>query len=77
MMFYTKTPPKVINKNDDIQPWNADQSNIINLLIESAEPHPHRPKKVTFNEAAQEKVRPYRLLKDGHSYNFYTNLRKY
>jgi hypothetical protein len=39
-MFYTKSTLKGQHKEEDIQPWNAEESNMLNLIIESAEIHP-------------------------------------
>jgi hypothetical protein len=38
-MFYTKSPSKTPRKEEEIQPWNAEESNMLNLIIESAEVH--------------------------------------
>lgn len=45
-MFYTKSTPKGKHKEEDIQPWNAEESNMLNLIIESADIHPKLTKNI-------------------------------
>ncbi len=45
-MFYTKSIPKGKHKEEDIQPWNAEESNMLNLIIESADIHPKLTKNI-------------------------------